>query len=86
MIRKILKLSEFDLTNSLLKLTYNPDRILPSVMSGYDTSPLPNKIVYEPVKASIFQFMTENPDLPEIRFLNFYLEQIKHASLTLLYV
>lgn len=70
---------------TLLELSYDPeietehdlDCMLPLVMSALQRLALAKRDNYEPVKADILRFMTENPDLPEIRFLNSYLEQMK---------
>lgn len=70
---------------TLLELSYAPeiepehelDRMLPLVMSGLQRLALAKRDNYESVKAAILRFMTENPNLPEIRFLNSYLEQMK---------
>ena len=69
----------------LLELSYDPqiatdhelDRMLPLVMAGLQHLALAKRDNYGPVTETIHRFMAEHSSLPDILFLNTYLEQMK---------
>lgn len=69
----------------LLELSYDPqiatnhefDRMLPLVMDGLQHLAVAKRENYGPVTEALHRFMAEHPSLPDILFLNTYLEQMK---------
>lgn len=70
---------------TLIELSYDPqiltqhplDRMLPLVMRGLESLALAHKENYPIVASKIKEFIAQHSDLPDVRFLNSYLEDMK---------